>query len=68
MRRAVAITVLLATAAAAKINLVTVAAVTTIAINALEIKTTIQRARAAAKATKKVAAKMVKKVTGGRRP
>jgi hypothetical protein len=64
MRRSVAISLLLATAATAKVNITTVAAGTTILINVLEIKTTISKARAAAKATKKAAVKVVKKVSG----
>ena len=64
MRRTAAIALLLSIAAAAKINVTTVAAVTTIAVNALEIKSTIAKARAAAKAGKKAVAKVVKKVSG----
>jgi hypothetical protein len=64
MRRAAAIALLLSIAATAKINVTTVAAVTTIAVNALEIKSTIAKARAAAKAGKKAVAKVVKKVSG----
>lgn len=38
------------------------AAVTTIVVNLLEIKTTIQKARAAGRGTKKVAKKVIQKV------
>jgi hypothetical protein len=41
-----------------------VAAVTTITVNALEIKTTIAKARAAAKATKKTVVNAAKKLRG----
>lgn len=61
MRRLAPITLLLATAAYA-VNLTKVAAVTTIAVNALEIKSTIAKARAAAKAAKKAGGKVVKLV------
>ena len=64
MRRTAAIALLLSIAATAKINVTTVAAVTTIAVNALEIKSTIAKARAAAKAGKKAVVKVVKKVSG----
>ena len=51
-------------AAAAKINITDVAAATTIAINLLEIKSTVAKARAAAKATKRAAVKVARKVAG----
>ena len=63
MRRATAIALLSVTAAYA-VNVTTVAAVTTIAVNALEITTRIQQIRAAAKATRKAAGKIAKKVRG----
>jgi hypothetical protein len=46
------------------VTLANAAAVTTIAINVLEIKTTAAKAMAAARATKKTARKIVKKVSG----
>ena len=55
---------LLASPGAARINISGVAAATTIAVNALEIKTTVAKARAAAKATKRVTVKVAKKVIG----
>lgn len=64
MRRAVAIALLLAIAATAKINVTTVAAGATIFVDVLEAKTIISNARKAAKAAKKTAVKVVKKVTG----
>jgi len=51
-------------AAAAKVNITDVAAGTTIAINVLEIKSTVAKARAAARATKKAAVKVARKVAG----
>jgi hypothetical protein len=62
--RCVAIALLLATAATAHVNITTVAAGSTILVNALEIKTTIAKARAAAKKVKHVTVKVVKKVAG----
>ena len=64
LRRFVSVALLMVTAASAKINITTVAAATTIAVNALEIKATIAKARAAAKAAKKTVKKVVKKVSG----
>jgi hypothetical protein len=49
---------------AVHINITDVAAGTTVAVNVLEIKSTVAKARAAAKATKKVAIKVAKKVAG----
>lgn len=51
-------------AAAVKLNITDIAAGTTIAINVLEIKSTVAKARAAAKATKKAAVKVARKVRG----
>ena len=51
-------------ARAVKINITDVAAATTIGINVLEIKSTVAKARAAARATKKVVVKAAKKVVG----
>ena len=62
--RSISVGLLLVTAATAHINITTVAAATTIAVNALEIKTTIAKARAAAKVAKKTVKKVVKKVSG----
>jgi hypothetical protein len=53
-----------APAYAVHVSLTDVAAVTTIAINVLEIKQTVAKARAAARATKRVVVKAAKKVTG----
>ena len=64
MARRVCIALLLTMAASAKVTVATVASVTTIAINVLEIKTTIRKARAAAAATKKVTVKVAKKIAG----
>lgn len=47
-----------------KVDITKVAAATTIAVNVLEIKTTIRKARAAAHKTKGVAVKVVKKIGG----
>jgi hypothetical protein len=51
-------------APASKLNITNIAAGTTIAINVLEIKSTVAKARAAAKATKKAAVKVARKVSG----
>ena len=64
VRKRVSLALLFVTAASAHINITTVAAATTIAVNALEIKTTIAKARAAAKVAKKTVKKVVKKVSG----
>ena len=48
----------------AKVTAENIASVTTIAINVLEIKATIRKARAAARATKTVTVKIAKKIAG----
>ena len=62
--RSACIVLLLSMTASAKVTGSNVAAVTTIAINVLEIKATIRNARAAAKATKQATIKIVKKIAG----
>jgi hypothetical protein len=46
------------------VSITDIAAGTTIAINVLEIKSTVAKARAAARATKKVVVKAARKVVG----
>lgn len=63
--RAFTLTLLLAIPApAAKLTAANVAAITTITVNVLEIKTHIRNARAAARATKKTVKAIGKKVAG----
>ena len=64
MRRAIVVLLLALPASAGTFSIVNIAAATTIAVNALTIKTTIRQARTAAKAAKKVAVKVAKKVEG----
>ena len=64
MARRIGLILLLTMTASAKISVANVAAVTTIAINVLEIKTTIRKARSAAATTKKVTVKVAKKIAG----
>ena len=63
MRRA-AIALLFVSMAAATVNITTVAAATTIGVNALEIKTHVRNTIKAYRAARKAAAKAVKKVSG----
>jgi hypothetical protein len=65
MNKFVIVTLLLAIPVyAGTFSVVNIAAATTIAVNALTIKATLQHARTAAKAAKKAAVKVVKKVEG----
>jgi hypothetical protein len=51
-------------ASAFKVDVTKLAAGTTILVNVLEIKSTVQKARTAAKAVKKTTVKVAKKVAG----
>ena len=63
-RLVVSLVTLCLCASAFKVDVTKLAAVTTITVNLLEIKTRIQQARTAAKAIKKTTVKVVKKVSG----
>lgn len=62
--RSVCLVLMLTMTAYAKVTAENIASVTTIAINVLEIKATIRKARAAARATKTVTVKIAKKIAG----
>ena len=64
MRRAVLLSVFLAGVLPAAITWTTAAAVSTIAVNVLDIKTTVSKAVKAAKAVKKGTIKAARKVAG----
>jgi len=60
----VALLLLVGASGSAAVNITTIAAATTIAVNTLEIKQNIQKIRVAAKATKRAVVKAAKKVRG----
>jgi hypothetical protein len=64
MRRAAAILVFLAASVSARVTWTTAAAVSTIAVNVLDIKQTVSKAVKAAKAVKKGTVKAARKVAG----
>jgi hypothetical protein len=65
MRRAAIVMMAMAAPAwGVHVSITDIAAGTTIAINVLEIKSTVAKARAAARATKKVVVKAARKVVG----
>lgn len=63
-RRALCLLMAVSTVYAAKVTLTKVAAVSTIAVNVLEIKTTFTKAKHAAKTAKTAVVKAAKKIAG----